>query len=71
MEVKDLKDRMTHEERRVDEIRRAQGKNIVNIMEAQHQSELRVMDKIEKSIGPVHNRIDELLRMMADEKTKK
>lgn len=71
MEVKDLKDRMTHVERRVDEIRSAQGKNFVNIMEAQHQSELRVMDKIEKSIGPVHNRIDELLRMMADEKTKK
>jgi hypothetical protein len=67
-EVRDLKDRMSQVERRVDEIKAAQGKNFVMIMESQHASELRVMEKIEKSIGPVHSRIDELLRLLAERK---
>jgi hypothetical protein len=67
-EVRDLKDRMSQVERRVDEIKAAQGKNFVMIMESQHASELRLMDKIEKSISPVHNRIDEMLRVLAERK---
>lgn len=67
-EVRDLKNRLTQVENRVDEIKASQGKNFVMIMESQHASELRVMEKIEKSIAPVHKRIDELLRVLAEGK---
>ena len=70
-EVRDLKDRVAHLEIRLEDVRATQGKQFAMIMENQHNSELRVLEKIEKSMIPLHKRIDELLRIMATEKPKK
>lgn len=69
-EVRDLKDRMSQVERRIDEIKSAQGKNFVMIMENQHASELRVLEKIENCVKPVHTRLDNVMQMLADKPNK-
>ena len=80
-EVRDLKDRLnkveqqTNErlskvEARVDEIKAAQGKNFVTVLEAQHASELRVMEKIADCVTPIHARLDAILLALAEDKKK-
>lgn len=70
-EVRDLKDRMGHMERKMDDMKVSQGDQFQRLLTAAYERETRLMEKIEKSIGPVHNRIDELLKAMATEKQKK
>lgn len=70
-EVRDLKDRMTHMERKMDEMKVSQGDQFQKLLTAAFEREHRLMEKIEKSIAPVHNRIDEMLRMLAAGKQNK
>ena len=67
-EVRDLKDRVTHMERKLDEMKISQGDQFQKLLTAAYEREHRLMEKIEKSIAPVHGRIDEMLRMMAEQK---
>ncbi len=67
-EVRDLKDRMNQLERRIDEIKAAQGKNFVMIMESQHASELRLMSKLDTMTRETHERIDAMLGLMQKRK---
>jgi hypothetical protein len=69
-EVKDLKDRVAHMERKLDEMKVSQGNNFNTLLTAAFEREHRLSEKIEKSIAPVHARIDEILRLLADKKPK-
>ena len=70
-EVRDLKDRVNHVERKLDEMKISQGTQFQTLLTAAYEREHRLMEKIEKSIAPVHHRIDELLRMLAEKHDKK
>jgi hypothetical protein len=67
-EVRDLKDRVSHMERKLDEMKISQGDQFQKLLTAAYEREHRLMEKIEKSIAPVHGRIDEMLRVMAEKK---
>ena len=67
-EVRDLKERVKDIEKRVDEIKNAQGKQFAAIMETVHGSELRLTDKLHDNISPIHERIDALLGLMTKRK---
>lgn len=69
-EVRDLKDRVGKVESQVNEIRAAQGKNFVTVLEQQHASELRVMQEIKDCVEPIHKRLDAILLALAENKTK-
>ena len=64
-EVRDLKDRMTHMERKMDEMKVSQGDQFQRLLTAAYEREHRLMEKIEKSIAPVHSRIDDILKLFS------
>ena len=70
-EVRDLKDRVAHMERKLDEMKISQGDQFQKLLTGAYEREHRLMEKIEKSIAPVHHRIDELLQMLAEKYNKK
>jgi hypothetical protein len=70
-EVRDLKDRQNVLEARIEELRSQQGRQFAMVMESQHQSELRVLEKIDDCMRPLHARIDQLLQILADKHPKK
>jgi uncharacterized coiled-coil protein SlyX len=69
-EVRDLKDRVRDIERRMDELKESQGKQFQMIMSHQHASELRVMEKLDDVVRPLHERIDALLGLMQKKKAR-
>jgi cell division protein FtsN len=70
-EVRDLKDRVSHMERKLDEMKVSQGDQFQKLLTAAFEREHRLMEKIEKSITPVHNRIDDLMKLLAADKIDK
>jgi biopolymer transport protein ExbB/TolQ len=70
-EVRDLKDRVTHMERKLDEMKASQGDQFQRLLTSAFEREHRLMEKIEKAITPVHNRIDELQHLLIERKNTK
>lgn len=72
-EVKDLKDRVTHMERKLDEMKITQGDQFHKLLTGAFEREQRLGDKLDKAIRSVHCRMDDLFKEMRGDaaKTKK
>ncbi len=69
-EVRDLKDRMTHMERKMDEMKISQSDQFRTLLTGAFEREQRLSDKIENCVKPVHARIDDIFKALGVSKTK-
>ena len=70
-EVRDLKDRMTHMERKMDEMKISQSDQFRTLLTGAFEREQRLAEKIENCVKPVHSRIDDIFKALAAFKTEK
>jgi hypothetical protein len=64
-EVRDLKDRMVHLEAKFDAFKQVQSDQFHKILTSSYEREVRLSEKIDASVRPAHERLDEIFALLA------
>lgn len=64
-EVRDLKDRMVHLEAKFDAFKQTQSDQFHKILTSAYEREVRLGEKIDASVRPAHERLDEIFALLA------